>query len=79
MRLRRLRLRSVVCVLAVLVATAAGAREITAQEAAAQAQHESGGKVLSVQVLNVGKRKIYRIKVLTHDGKVRVVQVAAEQ
>lgn len=79
MRSRRRRLRSAVCALAVLVAAAAGARELTPQEAATQAQRESGGKVLSVQVLNIGKRKIYRIKVLTHDGKVRVVQVAAEQ
>ncbi|HEY0178361.1 MAG TPA: hypothetical protein VGC30_01875 [Dokdonella sp.] len=55
------------------------AREISAQEAAAQAQREADGKVLSVQVLNVGKRKVYRIKVLTRDGQVRVVQVAAEQ
>ncbi|HEY6544530.1 MAG TPA: PepSY domain-containing protein [Dokdonella sp.] len=55
------------------------AREISAQEAVAQAQREVEGKVLSVQTLNVGKRKIYRIKVLTHDGRVRVVQVPAEK
>ena len=55
------------------------AREISMQEAVAQAQREVDGKVLSVQTLNVGKRKIYRIKVLTHDGRVRVVQVPAEK
>ena len=42
-------------------------------------EREVDGKVLSVQTLNVGKRKIYRIKVLTHDGRVRVVQVPAEK
>ena len=64
---------------AVLLARVALAREISMQEAVAQAQREVDGKVLSVQTLNVGKRKIYRIKVLTHDGRVRVVQVPAEK
>jgi len=59
--------------------TLAHAREISAQEAVAQAQRETDGKVLSVQTLNVGKRKVYRIKVITRDGQVRVVQVQAEQ
>lgn len=56
-----------------------GAREISVQEAVTQAQRQVEGKVLSVQTLNVGKRKIYRIKMLTRDGQVRVVQVPAEQ
>ena len=60
-------------------AATAGAREISVQEAVAQAQHEADGKVLSVQTLNVGKRKVYRIKVLTRDGQVRIVQIPAEQ
>lgn len=58
---------------------AAQAREIGMQEAVAQAQREADGKVLSVQTLNVGKHKVYRIKLVTRDGRVRVVQVAAEQ
>jgi len=62
-----------------LVAGPVGAREISVQEAVAQAQQETGGKVLAVQTLRLGKRKFYRIKVLTHDGQVRVVQIAAEQ
>jgi len=45
----------------------------------AKVQQETSGKVLSVQTLTMGKRKFYRIKVLTPDGQVRVVQVAAEQ
>ncbi|MEO5558038.1 MAG: hypothetical protein ABIR10_00030 [Dokdonella sp.] len=63
----------------VLLAPVALAREIRIEEAIAQAQHEAEGKVLSVQTLNVGKRKVYRIKLLTRDGQVRVVQVPAEQ
>jgi hypothetical protein len=54
------------------------AREISAQEAVAKVQQETQGKVLSVQTLTQGKRKIYRIKVLTREGLVRVVQVPAE-
>ncbi len=55
------------------------ARELSAQEAVAKVQQETNGKVLSVQTLTTGKHKVYRIKVLTSDGQVRVVQVAAEQ
>jgi uncharacterized membrane protein YkoI len=66
---------------ALLAATALSvhAREVSMQEAVAQAQRETGGKVLSVQTLNVGKHKVYRIKTLTRDGQVRIVQVSAEQ
>jgi uncharacterized membrane protein YkoI len=68
------------CALALaLSAASAGARELTAQEAVAKVQQETSGKVLSVQTLMQGKRKVYRIKVLTLDGQVRVVQVPAEQ
>ncbi len=62
-----------------LSAETAGARELTTQEAVAKVQQETSGKVLSVQTLMQGKRKVYRIKVLTVDGQVRVVQIPAEQ
>ena len=65
------------CVMA--TASAAYAREVSVQEAVAQAQHKTNGKVIAVQTLHVGKRKVYRIKVITRDGLVRVVEVAAEQ
>jgi uncharacterized membrane protein YkoI len=55
------------------------AREVSTQEAVAKVQQETNGKVLSVQTLTMGKHKVYRIKVLTPDGQVRVVQVSAEQ
>jgi uncharacterized membrane protein YkoI len=71
---------ALLCALALaFAATGAGARELTAQEAVAKVQQETSGKVLSVQTLMQGKRKVYRIKVLTSDGQVRVVQVPAEQ
>ena len=77
MRTYTIRLLLMLCT--VFAATVAGAREISVQEAVVQAQREIDGKVLSVQALNVGKRKVYRIKILTRDGQVRIVQVQAEQ
>ena len=55
------------------------AGEVSVQEAVAQAQRENSGKLLSVQTLNIGQRKVYRIKLLTRDGRVRIVQVVADQ
>lgn len=55
------------------------AAEISAKEAVDRVQQETGGKVLSVQTLRMGKRKIYRIKVLTPSGQVRVIEVQADQ
>ena len=54
------------------------AREVSVQEAVAQAQREGSGKLLSVQTLTVDNRKVYRVKLLTRDGRVRIVQVAAD-
>ena len=80
--MRILRGSLAVCCLGLLLSSAVPsvcAREISAQEAVAQAQREAEGKVLSVQTLTVGKHKVYRIKMLTRDGQVRVVQVLADQ
>ena len=72
-------LRVSLCVLAMgFFMAGAQARELSVQEAVAKVQQDTNGKVLSVQTLTMGKRKVYRIKVLTQDGQVRVVQVAAE-
>ena len=71
--------RLALLVVALSLAPALHAREIGVQEAVAQAQQQTPGKVLSAQSLRLGKRKIYRIKILTPDGQVRIVQIAAEQ
>lgn len=55
------------------------AAEISPDQAVDRVQQQTGGKVLSVQTLRVGKRKIFRIKVLTPSGQVRVVEVQADQ
>ncbi len=81
---RRPRVLARCCALAwlgacLLALSSVHAREIDVQEAIAQAQQQTQGKVLSAQTLRLGKRKIYRIKILTPDGQVRIVQIAAEQ
>ncbi len=53
------------------------AAETSVQEAVERLQKETQAKVLSVQTLQVGKRKIYRIKLLTPAGQVKVVDVKA--
>ncbi|MGA9341346.1 MAG: PepSY domain-containing protein [Rhodanobacteraceae bacterium] len=60
-------------------ATLSQAREVSLQDAVARVQQQTNGKVLGVQTLKLGKRKVYRIKVLTPDGKVQVVQISAEE
>jgi len=72
-------LRCGLAVLAAMFSATVTAREITVQEAIAKVQHDTAGKVLSAQVLRLGKRKLYRIKILTPEGQVRIVQIPAEQ
>jgi len=55
------------------------ANDVSVQQAVDRVQKETNAKVLSVQTLQVGKRKIYRIKVLTPEGQVRVVDVKANE
>ncbi|HTI95449.1 MAG TPA: PepSY domain-containing protein [Rudaea sp.] len=64
---------------ALFVAGAAWAGQITLQQAIDKVQHETNGKVLSAETKHYGKHTIYRIKVLTRSGQVRVVEVPAEQ
>lgn len=56
----------------------AQAAELTLQEAIAKVQRETKGKVLGAETVHAGNQTIYRIKVLTRDGQVRVIQVPAD-
>ena len=60
-----------------LISSIALAKEISVQEAVEQVQRDTQAKVLSVQTLRSGKRKIYRIKILTNGGQVRVLEIKA--
>lgn len=57
---------------------ATSAETLTKQEAIAKVERETHGKVLTAETKQVGKQTIYRIKVLTHDGQVKVVEVSAD-
>jgi uncharacterized membrane protein YkoI len=54
------------------------AASLTVQEAIVKVERETGGKVLSAETKKAGKQTIYRIKVLTRDGQVKIVEVPAE-
>ena len=51
---------------------------LTMRDAIARVQHDTGGKVLSAETRTQGRKMIYRIKVLTRDGQVKIVEVPAE-
>lgn len=46
-------------------------------QAVQQVQRETGGRVLSAETINQGRRSVHRIKVLTPSGQVRVLTVDA--
>lgn len=47
----------------------------TLGQAVQQVKRSTGGKVLSANTVVRGNKEVHRIKVLTQDGRVRVVQV----
>ena len=57
------------------VPAAAMAAANSLKQAVQQVKRNTGGKVLSANTVVRGNREVYRIKVLTQDGHVRVVQV----
>lgn len=67
-----------VLVMLSLASASAAAQALSSHQAAERVQRETDSEVLSIQTLHLGKRKLYRIKVLTRDGKVRVLQVPAQ-
>ncbi|MHB1124375.1 MAG: PepSY domain-containing protein [Ramlibacter sp.] len=68
-------LRTLVCA-AMLAATVAPAWAAVSRDAAAAiAQRASGGRVLAVEQAESGGRPVWRVKVLTPKGEVRVILV----
>jgi uncharacterized membrane protein YkoI len=64
-------------VLALPAGTTLAQRAVSLQEAVERVQQETGGKILSAETVRIGRQKMYRIKVLTPDGRVRVMQIPA--
>ena len=66
------------CLAALLPTAPAWAANLTLQEAVSKIERETHGKVLSAETKHNGRQTVYRIKVLTRDGQVRVIEVPAE-
>ena len=63
---------------ALLIVLAAPAwADISRDEAAAAAQRVSSGRVLSVEKTESGRRPVWRVKIVTAQGEVRVILVDA--
>ena len=65
-----------VCALLILLAAPAWA-DISRDEAAAAAQRVSNGRVLSVEKTESERRPVWRVKVLTEKGEVKVILIDA--
>ena len=68
------KLSQLICAALMLLATAAWA-DLSRDDAAAVAQRMSGGRVLSVDRADAGGRPVWRVKVVTARGEVRVVLI----
>ncbi len=67
---------SVVCALLLALCAPAWA-DVSRDQAAAAAQRQTGGRVLSVDKTESGRRIVWRVKVVTPRGEVRVVFIDA--
>jgi uncharacterized membrane protein YkoI len=72
----KLLLKPVCTALLIALATPAWA-DISRDEAAAVAQRVSEGRVLSVEKTESGRRPVWRVKILTVRGEVRVILIDA--
>ena len=65
-----------VCALLIVLAAPAWA-DVSRDEAAAAAQRASSGRVLSVERAEADRRPVWRVKVLTAQGEVKVILIDA--
>ena len=68
------KLTQLICAALLVVATSAWA-DLSRDDAAGVAQRMSGGRVLSVDRADAGGRPVWRVKVVTARGEVRVVMI----
>jgi hypothetical protein len=68
-------IRSVLCAALIALAGLPAWAAVSRDDAAMQAQRETGGRVLSVESAQVDGRPVWRVKVVTPRGDVRVVLV----
>lgn len=48
-------------------------------DAVDQVKRDTGGRILSAQTVNKGGKRVHRIKVLTPDNRVRIVNINADR
>jgi hypothetical protein len=53
--------------------------QVTLEQAVERVQQEIQGRVLKAEEVTIGKKKLYRIKLLTRDGRVQVVKIPADE
>ena len=69
-------LASSLCALSIVLTTSAWAA-VSRDEAAATAQRIASGRVLSIERSEAERRPVWRVKVLTAQGEVRVILIDA--
>ena len=69
-------LASSLCALSIVLTTSAWA-DVSRDEAAATAQRIASGRVLSIERSEAERRPVWRVKVLTSQGEVRVILIDA--
>jgi uncharacterized membrane protein YkoI len=68
-------IRTFLCAMLLAVAGLPAWAAVSRDDAAAMVQRETGGRVLSVERADAGGRPVWRVKVVTPRGDVRVVLV----
>ncbi|HEY0825660.1 MAG TPA: PepSY domain-containing protein [Ramlibacter sp.] len=67
--------RKLICALLLALAGLPAWAAATRDEAAAVAQRETGGRVLAVELADTGGGAVWRVKVVTPRGEVRIIMV----
>lgn len=72
------RLISVLVLLGFLATPELALARVSADQAAAVAQQSVSGRVLAVEKVNASGREVFRVKLLTANGEVKVILIDAE-
>lgn len=72
------RLISVLVLLGFLAMPGLALARVSADQAAAVAQQSVSGRVLAVEKVNASGREVFRVKLLTANGEVKVILIDAE-
>jgi hypothetical protein len=79
MSLRPLKTTLVLGLLAFAAAGQEARADLSLEDVVERVQKEIQGRVLKAEEVTIGKKKLYRIKLLTRDWKVQVLKIAADE